>query len=174
MKQIRNPKDAQRVATSLEDSTELGIRLALGNKEVDHRTAEVGCLESLAAEFSLPLAAPGVRRVAEEEEERGNGLGVSAREAEAGAAFTPLLPPTPPPRSFRREAMAGGARVWGSSEKTRRVWDGMGWWWVVLVWEWLIWDFRMGAFRISKCFERDVGTGDTLRRLRRWAHRGGD
>ena len=59
------------------------------------------------------------------EEERGNGLSVSAREAEAGAAFTPLLPPPPPPRSFRREAMAGGSRVWGSSEKTRRVWDGM-------------------------------------------------
>jgi hypothetical protein len=117
------------VATSLEDSTEAGIRLALGMEEVDHRTADVG-LASLAAEFSLPTAAaaaaaaPGVRREAEEEEvvvERGNGFGVSAaREALAMAAFTPLLLPLPPPpRSLRREAMPG-ARVWGSSEMTRR------------------------------------------------------
>jgi hypothetical protein len=109
------------VATSLEDSTEAGIRLALGIEEVDHRTADVG-LASLAAEFSLPTAAAatGVRREAEEEEvvERGNGFGVSAaREALAVAAFTPLL--LPPPRSLRREAMPG-ARVWGSSEMTRR------------------------------------------------------
>jgi hypothetical protein len=111
------------VATSLEDSTEAGIRLALGMEEVDHRTADVG-LASLAAEFSLPTAAAaatGVRREAEEEVvvERGNGFGVSAREALAVAAFTPLLLPPPPPRSLRREAMAG-ARVWGSSEMTRR------------------------------------------------------
>jgi hypothetical protein len=112
------------VATSLEDSTEAGIRLALGMEEVDHRTADVG-LASLAAEFSLPTAAAatGVRREAEEEEEvveRGNGFGVSAaREALAVAAFTPLL--LPPPRSLRREAMPG-ARVWGSTEMTR--WNG--------------------------------------------------
>jgi hypothetical protein len=110
------------VATSLEDSTEAGIRLALGIDEVDHRTADVG-LASLAAEFSLPTAAAatGVRREAEEEVvvERGNGFGVSAREALAVAAFTPLPLLPPPPRSLRREAMPG-ARVWGSTEMTRR------------------------------------------------------
>jgi hypothetical protein len=112
---------ARRVATSLEDSTALGIRLALGMEEVDHRTADVGCcLEGLDAEFSLPpaeaVAAEGVRR--EAEEERGNGLGVSARGAVAVAGFTPL-PPPPPPRSLRREAMAGALGFGGSWEKRR-------------------------------------------------------
>jgi hypothetical protein len=108
------------VATSLEDSTALGIRLALGMEEVDHRTADVGCcLEGLDAEFSLPpaeAAAEGVRR--EAEEERGSGLGVSGRGAVAVAGLTPLLPP-PPPRSLRREAMAGALGFGGSWEKRR-------------------------------------------------------
>lgn len=83
--------------TSLEDSTELWILLARGSDDVDHRTAEVG-LAGLDAEFSLPAAAAVVRRADEEMEK---GLGVSGREA---AALAP-----PPPRSLRREDMAGVA-----------------------------------------------------------------
>lgn len=93
--------------TSLVESTELGIRLALGIDEVDHLTAEVG-LAGLDAEFSLPAAAAvgvGVRREAEED------LGVSARGAGAVAVAAAAFPPLPPPRSLRRVAI-GWARVW--------------------------------------------------------------
>ena len=82
---------------------------------MDHRTAEVG-LTGLDAEFSLPAAAAVVRRADEEME---NGFGVSGREA---VAVAEALPP-PPPRSLRRDGMAGWrcrARVWGGFGETRQ------------------------------------------------------
>jgi hypothetical protein len=84
---------------------------------------------------------------------------VSARGAVAVAGLTPLLPP-PPPRSLRREAMAGALGFGGSWEKRRR--NG-GW----LVWfggfgsSSLIWDLGQRG-RVSN-FE-------TLP-ARRWTHR---
>lgn len=91
--------EALRVETSFDDSTELGILLARGIDDVDHRTAEVG-LDGLDAEFSFPAAAAGVRRADDEEE---MDFGVSGREA----AAVPMVLPPPPPRSLRREDMAG-------------------------------------------------------------------
>ena len=82
--------------TSLEESTELWILLARGSDDVDHRTAEVG-LDGLDAVFSLPAAAAVVRRADDEMEK---GFAVSGRVA---AAVT-----LPPPRSLRREDIAGG------------------------------------------------------------------
>ena len=85
--------------TSLEESTELWILLARGSDDVDHRTAEVG-LDGLDAVFSFPPppAAAAVDRRADDEMEK--GLGVSGRVAAAVAL--------PPPRSLRREDIAGG------------------------------------------------------------------
>lgn len=86
--------------TSLEESTELWILLARGSDDVDQRTAEVG-LAGLDAVFSFPAAAAAaVVRLADDEMEK--GFGVSGRVAAAVA----LLPP--PPRSLRREDIAGG------------------------------------------------------------------
>jgi len=87
---------ALRVETSLEESTELWILLARGSDDVDHRTAEVG-LDGLDAVFSFPAAAAVVRRADDKMEK---GLGVSGRVAAAVAL--------PPPRSLRREDIAGG------------------------------------------------------------------
>lgn len=65
---------------------------------MDHRTAEVG-LDGLDAVFSFPAAAAAaVVRRADDEMEK--GLGVSGRVAAAVAL--------PPPRSLRREDIAGG------------------------------------------------------------------
>lgn len=104
------------VGTTLEDSTELWIRLARGSDDVDHRTAVVG-LAGFDAKFSLPAAtAAAVVRRAEEEMEK--GLGVSGREAAAAAVALP-----PPSRSLTREDMAGRrsrARVWGDLGETRQ------------------------------------------------------
>lgn len=108
MEGLAGSTEALRVETSLEDSTELWILLARGSDDVDHRTAEVG-LAGLDTVFSLPAAAAVVRRADEEMEK---GLGVSGREAAAVAVALPA----PPPRSLRREDMAGRrfrARVWG-------------------------------------------------------------
>ena len=82
--------------TSLEESTELWILLARGSDDVDHRTAEVG----LDAVFSFPPppAAAAVVRRADDEMEK--GFGVNGRVAAAVAL--------PPPRSLRREDIAGG------------------------------------------------------------------
>lgn len=84
--------------TSLEESTELWILLARGSDDVDHRTAEMG-LDGLDAVFSFPeAAAAAVVRRADDEMEK--GFGVSGRVAAAVAL--------PPPRSLRREDIAGG------------------------------------------------------------------
>jgi hypothetical protein len=91
---------ALRVEASLEESTELWILLARGSDDVDHRTAEVG-LDGLDAVFSFPAAAVVCR--ADDEMEK--GFGVSGRVAAAVAL--------PPPRSLRREDIAGGDAVLG-------------------------------------------------------------
>jgi hypothetical protein len=104
MEALPGTTDALRVEAGFDGSTELGIRLARGIDDVDHRTAEVG-LDGLDAKFSFPAAAAVVRRVNEEEE---MDLGVSGR---VGAAVSVALP-----RSLRQEDMAGRrcrVRVWG-------------------------------------------------------------
>jgi len=145
--------EALRVETSLEDSTELWILLARGRDDVDHRTAEVG-LTGLDAEFSLPAAAAVVRRADEEME---NGFGVSGREA---VAVAEALPP-PPPRSLRRDDMAGWrcrARVWGIRGDETRGKVALIW-----IWEWST-DLRFGegAFQISNSFGRELFCGPVV------------
>jgi len=91
---------ALRVETSLEESTELWILLARGSDDVDHRTAEVG-LDGLDAVFSFPAAAAAAAAVVRRaDDEMEKGFGVNGRVA---AAVT-----LPPPRSLRREDIAGG------------------------------------------------------------------
>jgi hypothetical protein len=105
------------VEAGFDGSTELGIRLARGIDDVDHRTAKAG-LDGLAVEFSFPAAAAGIRRADDEVE---MNLGVSGRVA----AAVPMA--LPPPRSLRREDMAGGDAGLGFDEGNGcfdfRIWE---------------------------------------------------
>lgn len=136
--------------TSLEDSTELGILLALGIDDVDHRTAAVG-LEGLDAEFSFPAAAAaGVRRADDEAEK---ALGVSGRDpTAAGAAL---------PRSLMREAMAmvglGFGGIWGKTRGRGR-WFARFWGRNGLIWEFYDREKRF-KFRNVSSARRAVGPG---------------